>query len=107
MGCAHELYLSHSIGRHFFWDQNVLWADSIEQTPSLVVLVGKDCIVPSHSVKRYLSGWFTDRRKNNHSQTRAQTRVLFFRNQGHGEWSLNPFARSSAIPAILEEMHYL
>ncbi|PBP20046.1 transcription initiation protein spt5 [Diplocarpon rosae] len=59
----HQLYyfasmdmgVSHTLGRQFFWNQNVLWKQDLEGRRVTVSLSGKDLIVDTEAVGRYLS----------------------------------------------------
>ena len=48
MGVAHTLY------RHFFWDQCVLWKEDVAGKDVTVVLAGRDLIVDTAAVAKYL-----------------------------------------------------
>jgi len=79
-----ELYISHSLARNFFWYQCILWPEEISRgTPAIVVLSGKDSIVPTHSVRRYLSAY-----KQKHPECNVE--VMYFPNLGHGEINFGP-----------------
>ncbi|KAH9219184.1 hypothetical protein DL95DRAFT_331405 [Leptodontidium sp. 2 PMI_412] len=59
----HQLYyfasmdmgVSHTLGRHFFWNENVLWKKDMQGRRVTVSLGGKDLIVNTEAVGRYLS----------------------------------------------------
>jgi pimeloyl-ACP methyl ester carboxylesterase len=59
----HQLYyfasmdigVSHTLARHFFWNENVLWKKDIEGRKLTVSLGGRDLIVNTEAVGRYLS----------------------------------------------------
>lgn len=50
-----DMCVAHTLSRRFFWSENILWKDEIGQRPVTVVLSGKDLIVDTESVGRYLS----------------------------------------------------
>lgn len=60
----HQLYyfasmdmgVSHTLARHFFWNENVLWKKDIGDRKVTVSLGGRDLIVNTEAVGRYLSG---------------------------------------------------
>ena len=73
----HQLYyfaskdmgVSHTLSRRFFWSENILWRQDIERHQVTVALSGKDLIVDSNAVRRYLTTekpagldvlWFSD-----------------------------------------------
>jgi len=92
---AKELYIAHSLSRNFFWHQNLLWPEQLPG-PSLVVLSGRDSIIPAHSVRRYLTFY-----KQQHSLT--SLKVLWFPNLGHGEINFGPVGEA-ACARITSEM---
>lgn len=59
----HQLYyfasmdmgVAHTLSRRFFWSENILWRHELENRPVTVVLSGKDLIVNTKSVARYLA----------------------------------------------------
>lgn len=59
----HQLYyfasmdmgVSHTLSRHFFWNENVLWKKDLEHRRTTVSLSGRDLIVDTEAVGRYLS----------------------------------------------------
>lgn len=51
-----DMCVAHTLSRHFFWSENILWKKDIEQGPVTVILSGKDLIVDTETVGRYLAG---------------------------------------------------
>lgn len=59
----HQLYyfaskdigVAHTLARHFFWSQNILWKHDLEGMPVTVSLSGRDLIVDTDAVGRYLT----------------------------------------------------
>lgn len=47
--------VSHTLSRHFFWNENVLWKKDLVGRKTTVSLGGKDLIVNTEAVGRYLS----------------------------------------------------
>jgi len=92
---ARELYIANSLSRNFFWSENILWPEQLSM-PTLVVLSGRDCIVPAHSVRRYLTSY-----KQRHKMQRLK--VQWFPRLGHGEINLNHAGRI-ALDAIAAEI---
>eukprot|EP00931_Biecheleriopsis_adriatica_P041820 TRINITY_DN23858_c0_g1_i1.p1 TRINITY_DN23858_c0_g1~~TRINITY_DN23858_c0_g1_i1.p1 ORF type:complete len:687 (-),score=135.67 TRINITY_DN23858_c0_g1_i1:30-1940(-) len=95
---AKELYIAHSLSRNFFWHQNQLWPEELPG-PSLVVLCGRDSIVPTHSVRRYLISY---KQRCNLSTLK----VLWFPELGHGEINFGPVGEG-ACERIVSEMMLL
>jgi pimeloyl-ACP methyl ester carboxylesterase len=60
----HQLYyfasmdmgVAHTLSRHFFWSENVIWADDLRGRDVTVSLAGRDLIVNTAAVSRYLAG---------------------------------------------------
>jgi len=51
-----DLGVAHSLARHFFWGENILWKEELIDRPVTVVLAGRDLIVDTESVGAYLAG---------------------------------------------------
>lgn len=60
----HQLYyfaskdmgVAHTLSRHFFWNENILWKEDILDRDVTVALGGRDLIVDTEAVGRYLVG---------------------------------------------------
>lgn len=50
-----DMGVAHSLARHFFWSENVLWKESLEGRDVTVSLAGRDLIVNTEAVGRYLA----------------------------------------------------
>ena len=50
-----DMFVSHTLSRHFFWAENVLWKEDLEGRDVTVALSGRDIIVPTVAVKEYLT----------------------------------------------------
>ncbi|KAI0771077.1 Alpha/Beta hydrolase protein [Trametes elegans] len=48
--------IARALARHFFWTENILWKEDLEGKRVAIVLSGKDQIVDSKEVRRYLTG---------------------------------------------------
>merc|ERR1712230_269180 len=55
MGASMDMGVSHTLSRHFFWNENVLWKKDMQGRRVTVSLGGKDLIVNTEAVGRYLS----------------------------------------------------
>ena len=51
-----DLGVAHTLARHFFWSENILWKDELNDRLVTVVLGGRDLIVDTETVGAYLSG---------------------------------------------------
>jgi hypothetical protein len=47
--------VSHTLFRRFFWSENILWKEDIQNRRVTVVLGGRDLIVDTEVVKAYLT----------------------------------------------------
>jgi len=94
---ASELYIAYSMTRNFFWYLNILWPEDIPKgVPALVVLSGKDSIVPAHSIRRFLAAY-----QKKHAQSGLE--VIFNPHMGHGEQNFGA-AGWEATGRIVEKM---
>ncbi|KAF2710780.1 hypothetical protein K504DRAFT_375519 [Pleomassaria siparia CBS 279.74] len=50
-----DMGVSHTLSRHFFWSENILWKEDIADQCVTVVLGGRDLIVNTAAVKAYLT----------------------------------------------------
>jgi len=63
----HQLYyfasmdmgVSHTLSRHFFWSENILWKEDLDGRNVTVSLSGKDLIVDTESVGKYMTSGST------------------------------------------------
>lgn len=53
-----DMGVSHTLFRRFFWSENILWKEDIGHRRVTVVLGGKDLIVDTQTVRRYLMGGY-------------------------------------------------
>ncbi|KAF2744803.1 hypothetical protein M011DRAFT_407644 [Sporormia fimetaria CBS 119925] len=51
-----DMMVSHTLARHFFWADNILWKDDLRGRDATVALAGRDLIVDTESVGKYLAG---------------------------------------------------
>ena len=50
-----DMGVAHTLGRRFFWSENILWKSDIKDRRTTVLLSGKDLIVDTETVGRYLA----------------------------------------------------
>ena len=48
--------VSRTLGRHFFWAENILWKEELEDKIVAVALSGQDQLANAEAVRRYLTG---------------------------------------------------
>jgi hypothetical protein len=51
-----DMGVEHTLSRHFFWNENILWLEDIAKHNVTVSLGGRDLIVNTEAVGRYLVG---------------------------------------------------
>ncbi|KAF1969972.1 hypothetical protein BU23DRAFT_571041 [Bimuria novae-zelandiae CBS 107.79] len=51
-----DMMVAHSLGRNFFWPQNILWKDELRGRDVTVSLGARDLIVDTETVGKYLAG---------------------------------------------------
>lgn len=51
-----DMMVAYTLARHFFWAQNILWADELRGRDVTVSLGGRDLIVDTETVGKYLNG---------------------------------------------------
>lgn len=81
-----DMSVAHTLSRHFFWSENILWKDEIQQRPVTVVLCGRDIIVDTETVGRYLSGTTHDEGHWKDQQWRGRDLdILWFDDLDHAQ----------------------
>lgn len=81
-----DMSVAHTLSRHFFWSDNILWKDETQQRLVTVVLSGKDIIVDTETVGRYLSGTTLEEGHWKHQQWRGQDLdILWFDDLDHAQ----------------------
>jgi hypothetical protein len=51
-----DIGISHTLFRRFFWADNMLWKEDIQDRPMTAVLAGKDIVIDTKSIRAYLTG---------------------------------------------------
>ena len=51
-----DMMVAHTLARHFFWAENILWKDDLRGRNVTVSLGGRDLIVSTDTVGKYLAG---------------------------------------------------
>ena len=97
-----DMGVAHTLSRRFFWSENILWKHDLEGHLVTVVLCGKDSIIDTEAVGRYLKGssitskgseeWKTESWKG------ADLDILWFQELDHGQ----VFDRKKARECLLE-----
>ncbi|ORY10734.1 hypothetical protein BCR34DRAFT_566311 [Clohesyomyces aquaticus] len=52
---SRDMGVSHTLSRHFFWSENILWKEDLQGHNVTVSLSGRDLIVDTATVKAYLT----------------------------------------------------
>ncbi|KAF2732516.1 hypothetical protein EJ04DRAFT_496879 [Polyplosphaeria fusca] len=53
---SNDMMVAHTLARHFFWSENILWKEDIRRRDVTVSLGGRDLIVDTETVGKYLAG---------------------------------------------------
>ena len=48
--------IAHTLARHFFWTEHILWKEELDGLPSAVILAGHDSVLDAKQVWKYLTG---------------------------------------------------
>ncbi|KAJ3453764.1 hypothetical protein MRS44_018396 [Fusarium solani] len=51
-----DIGISHTLFRRFFWADNLLWKEDIQDRPVTVVLAGRDSVIDTKAIRAYLLG---------------------------------------------------
>jgi pimeloyl-ACP methyl ester carboxylesterase len=51
-----DMMVAHALARHFFWAQNILWKEDVSGRDVTVSLGGRDLIVDTETLGKYLAG---------------------------------------------------
>lgn len=68
-----DMSVSHTLSRHFFWSENVLWKKDLEGRDVTVSLAGRDLIVDTDAVGTYMSDRETTLTPSSSGRTSSST----------------------------------
>ncbi|KAH8809303.1 hypothetical protein F5884DRAFT_822345 [Xylogone sp. PMI_703] len=90
-----DVGVAHSLGRRFFWSQNIIWKEDLEGRRITVVLSGKDLIVNTKAVKGYLTTTYSEGFLANGNAVRTANRegtarIVKSGAEDAGEWITGP-----------------
>ena len=87
--------VAHTLARRFFWSENILWKEDIRGRRVTVALGGRDLIVDTESVGRYLARAGTGKEDGGEGSTAdawkkqewrgSGTDLLWFEEQDHAQ----------------------
>ena len=84
-----DMGVAHTLARRFFWSENILWKDDVRGHRLAVSMGGRDLIVDTPTVRRYLSDNKEEVEKNTvlreKSRTGAPPDVLWFPHKDHAQ----------------------
>ncbi|KAJ3011558.1 hypothetical protein HKX48_006774 [Thoreauomyces humboldtii] len=97
---SRELYIAHSLSRHFHWSHNILFAEDLptvahQGLKNYVVLSETDLIVPSPRVRQYL-----EVRNYENSDPRNTANIVYHEGRNHGEMLFRPKLLSHTVDLI-------
>ncbi|KAF5629998.1 ribose-phosphate pyrophosphokinase [Fusarium tjaetaba] len=84
-----DIGIAHTLFRRFFWADNLLWKEDLQDRPTAVVLASRDSIIDAKSIRAYLVGskdWTQSPNKESEEVERdSNFDVIWFENLDHGQ----------------------
>ncbi|KAF9776115.1 hypothetical protein IL306_005748 [Fusarium sp. DS 682] len=84
-----DIGIAHTLFRRFFWADNLLWKEDLQNRPTAVVLAGRDSVIDTKSIRAYLLGSHDWVRKapevTGKNLSNGNVDVIWFQNLDHGQ----------------------
>ncbi|KAF5562045.1 ribose-phosphate pyrophosphokinase [Fusarium napiforme] len=84
-----DIGIAHTLFRRFFWADNLLWREDLQDRPTAVVLASRDSIIDAKSIRGYLIGsedWTKSQNKQSEEVERdGKLDVIWFEGLDHGQ----------------------
>lgn len=84
-----DLGVAHTLARHFFWSENILWKYELGDRRVTVILAGRDLIVDTETVGAYVAGADDESRATGawkeHKWVGRGIEVVFFEELDHAQ----------------------
>ncbi|KAF4333626.1 ribose-phosphate pyrophosphokinase [Fusarium beomiforme] len=85
---SRDIGIAHTLFRRFFWANNLLWKEDLQNRPAAIVLVGRDSVLDTKSIRAYLLGAKDWARKTAEAaEEKSQDgnlKVIWFQDLDHG-----------------------
>ncbi|KIL87061.1 hypothetical protein FAVG1_09615 [Fusarium avenaceum] len=99
-----DIGIAHTLFRRFFWADNLLWKEDIQDRPAAVVLAGRDSVIDTRAIRAYLQGsesWASEKVDvSNPSSKSGQMDVVWFEDFDHGQVFDHKKTRNSVVKII-------
>ncbi|KAL7354287.1 hypothetical protein ACKS0A_05373 [Histoplasma ohiense] len=106
--------VAHTISRHFFWSENILWKEDIAHYRSTIFLSDRDLLVDASQVYMYLLGPESDHKTSNlncmgaknaaESNETQQLNVVWCTNLDHGQIFESKQWREQLVTEVLSHI---
>ncbi|RBQ72496.1 hypothetical protein FVER14953_01775 [Fusarium verticillioides] len=84
-----DIGIAHTLFRRFFWADNLLWKEDLQDRPTAVVLASRDSIIDAKSIRAYLVGskyWAqSPKREPGVVERDSKLDVIWFGGLDHGQ----------------------
>ncbi|KAF5230525.1 hypothetical protein FANTH_13797 [Fusarium anthophilum] len=85
-----DIGIAHTLFRRFFWADNLLWKEDLQNHPAVVALASKDSIIDTKSIRAYLVGskdWTRSPPTEDTGETASDGNldVIWFEDLDHGQ----------------------
>ncbi|KAF5591280.1 ribose-phosphate pyrophosphokinase [Fusarium pseudocircinatum] len=84
-----DIGIAHTLFRRFFWADNLLWKEDLQDRPTAVVLASRDSIIDTKSIRAYLvgsKGWAQSPKKEKGEVSGdGKLDVIWFEGYDHGQ----------------------
>jgi hypothetical protein len=99
-----DIGISHTLFRRFFWADNLLWKEDIQDRPAAVVLAGRDSVIDTRAIRAYLLGsenWVLEKAdKSNLERKNDKMNVIWFEDLDHGQVFDEKKTRSGLVEIV-------
>ncbi|KAJ8102386.1 hypothetical protein POJ06DRAFT_249567 [Lipomyces tetrasporus] len=95
-----DIGVAHTLGRRFFWSENILWKEDFGDRHATIFLAEKDNIVNTEQVRTYLLKSCT--KLSNQKMERSHLKVIWCENIHHGHVFDTKVWRKRLIDEVLE-----
>jgi len=92
--------VAHTLHRHFFWSQNILWKEELSSRRVTVSLGGRDLIVDTDTVGAYLAGDGAEDWKARSWTGKQELETLWFKDCDHAQVFEKADARRALVRVV-------
>ncbi|KAF5621973.1 ribose-phosphate pyrophosphokinase [Fusarium sp. NRRL 52700] len=99
-----DIGIAHTLFRRFFWADNLLWKEDLQDRPTSVALASRDSIIDTKSIQAYLVGskdWAQNPDKDTgESLSNGKLDVIWFEGLDHGQALDHKTTRLRLVEAV-------